>query len=233
MSNTSKGRGEKGSKFWMQTLIEINNGKVLTKEIQKKDSSIGDITWISPLKEEEYIEYKLNNSKIINKFGINNKDMDFWPEGQPQWDAIGIAENDNDGKRTIILIEAKSHLGEMNTLCTAKSDDSKILIEKTLKETYENLTQNKDKEFNKKIWMGTYYQLANRLAFLYKLRENRYNVKLVLLNIVNDPTHEKDKQVSEEKWKKHYEEVFSEMLSNSKEPDDVIILNSEISIKWS
>ena len=36
MSNTSKGRGVKGSKFWMQTLIEINNGNTLAKEIQKK-----------------------------------------------------------------------------------------------------------------------------------------------------------------------------------------------------
>lgn len=156
----------------------------------------------------------------------------FWPEGQPQWDAIGITESNNSEKTTIILIEAKSHLGEMTTSCSATSNDSKILIEKTLKETYANLTQNKE-EFNKKIWMETYYQLGNRLAFLYKLKEKGYNVKLVLLNIVNDPTHEKDKQVPEKKWKEHYEEVFSKMLGNSKEPKDVIILNAEISMKWS
>ena len=43
MSNTSKGRGEKGSKFWMQTLVNLHNGIELTKEIQMRDNTIGDI----------------------------------------------------------------------------------------------------------------------------------------------------------------------------------------------
>jgi hypothetical protein len=30
-SNTSKGRGRKGSKFWMQTLVNLDNGSALSK----------------------------------------------------------------------------------------------------------------------------------------------------------------------------------------------------------
>ncbi|WP_459478047.1 hypothetical protein [Clostridium saccharoperbutylacetonicum] len=36
MSNTSKGFGEKGSKHWMQILVNLDKGKALKKEIQKK-----------------------------------------------------------------------------------------------------------------------------------------------------------------------------------------------------
>lgn len=228
MSNTSKGRGKKGSKFWMQTLVSLHNGIELTKEIQMRDNTIGDIKWISPLEKEDYIEYKLNSSKIVDLPGIDKKDMDFWPSGQPQWDAIGFCENSSN-KKTIILVEAKAHVDEMNSSCTAESDKSKELIEKTLKETYENLNQNKDKEFNKKIWMETYYQLGNRLAFLYELKKKGYDVRLVLLNIINDPTFI---LTSEEEWKKHYKEVFIKLIGTDKVPEDVVILNLEILMKW-
>lgn len=102
-------------------------------------------------------------------------------------------------------------------------------IEKTLKETYENLNQNKDREFNKKIWMETYYQLGNRLAFLYELKKKGYDVRLVLLNIINDPTFI---LTSEKEWKNHYKEVFIKLIGTDKVPEDVVILNLEILMKW-
>lgn len=222
MSNTSKGEGKKGSKYWMQVLVNSYNGKALTKKIQKKDSTIGDITWISPLKEYNYEEYKLNsNSPNLSVLKISKKDMDFWPSGQPQWDAIGFVQAE---PKTIILVEAKAHLDEMNSSCTAKSEKSTRLIENTLKETYEKLTHDNNKEFKKDIWMKKYYQLGNRLAFLYKLKEKGYKVKLVLLNIVNDPTLG-NKKASEKEWIDHYNEVFKKLLGIDSIPGDVIILN--------
>ncbi len=47
MSNTSNGPAQKGSKYWIQTLVNLNNGKKFTKEIQKADPTIGEITWLS------------------------------------------------------------------------------------------------------------------------------------------------------------------------------------------
>lgn len=78
--------------------------------------------------------------------------------------------------------------------------------------------------------MKNYYQLGNRLTFLYKLKERGYNVKLALLNIINDPTY---KQTSEVDWKEHYESVFNEMLGSKDVPRDVLILNMEILMRWS
>ena len=49
-SNTSKGRGRKGSKFWMQTLVNLDNGSTLSKAIQSVDNSIAGIKWRHLLK---------------------------------------------------------------------------------------------------------------------------------------------------------------------------------------
>ena len=223
MSNTSKGKGEKGSKFWIQILVNTGDGKVLSNEIKKLDSSIEDISWISPLEKDEYEEYKLNSSKIIDKLGINKKDMDFWPQNQPQWDAIGIVENCDKENNTIILVEAKAHVQEMNSACTAKDEKSIEIIEKAVRETWENLSAGNN--FDREVWMEKYYQLGNRLAFLYKLKEKGYNVKLVLLNVVNDPTYKKN---TEDEWMQHYKEVFGKMLGNTNTPEDVIIINVEV-----
>lgn len=44
------------------------------------------------------------------------------------------------------------------------------------------------------------------------------------LNIVNDPTLEQGKHVSEEKWIEHYNIVLSELLGSSQIPEDVFVL---------
>ena len=63
MSNTSKGRGVKGSKFWMQMIP--NTG--LKEEF---DKIIGEeLEWISPLEGEEklYEEYELGSKEMIKE----------------------------------------------------------------------------------------------------------------------------------------------------------------------
>jgi hypothetical protein len=55
MSNTSKGLAEKGSKFWMQAIVN-------SKMIDQLNAEIGvPLDWLSPLKgeKEEYLEYEL------------------------------------------------------------------------------------------------------------------------------------------------------------------------------
>jgi hypothetical protein len=73
--------------------------------------------------------------------------------------------------------------------------------------------------------MEKYYQLGNRLAFLYKLKEKGYNARLVLLNVINDPTY---KKTTEDEWVQHYNEIFGKMFGNTNIPEDVIILNVEV-----
>lgn len=92
-SNTSKGRGKKGSKFWIQTLVNLNDGLALTKKIIATDHTIKTIEWISPLP-SEFIEFRnkdiiaLINEKVpslpISIADLNN----FWPSRGAWWDAI-------------------------------------------------------------------------------------------------------------------------------------------------
>ena len=212
-SNTSKVRGSKGSKFWIQTLVNLDNGNALAKAIQSLDKSIGNIEWISPLKEDSYGEYKANKIPRVDK-----EHLSFWPDKGPWWDAIGI-----DGEGCILLVEAKANIGETRTSCNATSETSIDKIKQSMKEAHDSITLSLNiiHNYDENAWLNKYYQLGNRLTFLVKLREQGYNVKLILLNIIDDPTY---KATSIDEWKKHYEEVFQIMLGTKTCPDNVNIV---------
>ncbi len=212
-SNTSKGRGRKGSKFWMQTLVNLDNGITLSKAIQSIDNSIGDIKWLSPLKDNDFTEFK---TKQIP--GLEKADFSFWPNNGPWWDGVGI-----DDEGCILLVEAKGHVAETKTRCSASSETSRTRIKQSMREAHNILISSHN--YDEDAWLNKYYQLGNRLTFLVKLREQGYNVKLVLLNIVNDPTHI---ATSFNEWQMHYKEVFQVMLGTVKYPDSVIMVNFDV-----
>lgn len=226
-SNTSTGIGEKGSKLWIQKLVNLNKGQDLSNHIKRLDSSINEITWLSPLKEDNYNEIKdLRNIKKGNKSIITKEELSFWPKNGPWWDAIGICEDE-----TIILVEAKAHINETHTKCSATSNSSKELINKTLKEVYENLSNDKlcdtdwlDSKFD--VWHNRYYQIANRLSFLVKLKEQGKKVKLVFLNIAGDSGYI---ETSIEQWITHYKKISSDMGIDLFNLEDVIILDLDVS----
>lgn len=230
MSNSTQGRGKKGSKFWIQTLLNIDDGKILTKEIQKVDSSICNVTWLSPLKQDNYRELKIK--EILEKYSISNPqytdaDLSFWPDKGPWWDAVGIVSESD----TIILVEAKAHIVETNTKCLAKDLRSITLIKKSMEAAHDYLNSHSKQSivnnhiYNDDIWFNKYYQLGNRLTFMAHLRKLGLNVKLILLNIVNDPTH---KSTNLDEWNVHYKNVFQLMLGSCKIPKDVLIINFDV-----
>lgn len=212
-SNTSKGRGSKGSKFWMQTLVNLDDGNALSKAIQTEDNSIGDIKWLSPLKDNDYTELK---TKQIP--GLEKADFSFWPDNGPWWDGVGI-----DANGCILLIEAKGHVAETKTKCAASSETSRTRIKQSMQEAHDVLTFSRN--YDEEVWLNKYYQLGNRLTFLVKLREQGYNVKLVLLNIVDDPTHI---TTSFHEWERHYNDVFQIMLGRTKCPSNVVMVNFDV-----
>jgi hypothetical protein len=83
----------------------------------------------------------------------------------PQWDAIGIAEDS-----TLILVEAKAHTSEFKgSGCQAKADGpNRSKIKKTITQFLGN----------DKVWMGKYYQTANRIVILKKLLEAGVKVSI-------------------------------------------------------
>ena len=251
MSNTSNQKAEKGSKYWMQ---EIVNNKYLREELENK-LGVKSLEWISPLENESYDEYKLTEEKLKEKIpSLKEVDFSFWPKNGPEWDAIALSEDGSE----LYLFEAKSHLTEMYKETGAGADSLKV-ISKCMQETCTKLFGSESK-YNKEIWEKSevkdkkknpsFYQLGNRLTFLYYLNERRYvtklsksiKVKLVLLNIVNDYTHnDENKMIPRGKWEEHYKKVFymmkygnnsEEKLEEIKIPENVEIIYFEPSWKY-
>ena len=195
-SNTSLGRARKGSKFWMQTIINS----------QMKDSlnaMLGDtsIEWLSPLREENYKEYKLNEPSIEKLFSSQKIDFSFWPNNQPQWDAIGKSEN------TIYLVEAKAHTKEVSSKLSATSKKSIAVITDALQQTFIALGG----QGNFSAWTEKYYQFANRLAFNNYLTAAGFDVRLIFLNIIDDPTHI---PTTQNEWNIASKDVYKEMFGH-------------------
>lgn len=171
--------GNKGSLKWIQKLVN-DHPQVLDREI-KSACNIPDtesITWVSPLREDEYTEYRDNSflaqlDVTLSHFPLKK----FWPDGGPQWDALGKTHG---GVR--ILVEAKAHVNELESGGTQASGPSKDTIQESLWKVQEFLSVDRSKS-----WTGKFYQYANRVAHLYLLRElNKVNAHLVFVYFMGD-----------------------------------------------
>lgn len=90
----------------------------------------------------------------------------FWPQtGNAQnWDAVGqVYFGDT---LEWLLVEAKGHLGELESKCGATSRVSQQIIHSALEKTSKAFGNRRRPIEN---WLAPYYQYANRLAVLYFL----------------------------------------------------------------
>ena len=189
MGRFSQSVGEKGSKKWIQRLIN-ENPELLNSEIRNKLSlpSNEEIYWLSPLKKDGYAEY--SNQDFVDLLGIELKKVpltDFWPERGPHWDALGKSIS---GK--LFLVEAKSHIGELVSTMEATDEDSVRKIRRSLGRTRNFLNPNAETD-----WSCGFYQYTNRLAHLYLLRNNQLPAYLVFVYFVNDSDMNGPKKVEE------------------------------------
>ncbi len=98
-----KGIAPKGSKRQMQIVSLDENKHFLNNYFKDK------LEWLSPIIDENFREYQINNPLICKRLGFNPIEfVGFWPSRQPQWDGIAIGESG-----TLYLFEAKSHLSEI------------------------------------------------------------------------------------------------------------------------
>ena len=182
-----------GSQKWLQ--IAINQKQVVL------DSAIGrqthllemeeQITWLSPLKLFGYKEYRDKAFLDCLEIKLLKRPLSsFWPRNGPLWDGLGKT---SDGK--LLLVEAKSHILEICSPPSQASEKSLPQIRASLKEV-----KNAMKLRHEKDWTGTFYQYANRIAYLYLLCElNQLPAYLVFLYFVND--QEMNGPNSVEEWK--------------------------------
>ncbi|MGE7604416.1 hypothetical protein ACQKL5_18370 [Peribacillus sp. NPDC097675] len=205
------GQAKKGSQYWLQEYVnnrqeELNNLILMSSPslltfLDKERS----IQWKSPLRETGYQEYRNEFLELENvRKGRRIELEKYWPRMGPQWDGYAAAVGKN-GQKGFVLVEAKAHVKEMKSSIRAKDLESRFMIENTMKETMEAMGSRAPIE----VWQNRYYQLANRLAYLYILNEKMgIPTWLVLVNFLDDGTHIPTGSLE---WVEHYQEVFSEM----------------------
>ena len=142
---------------------------------------------------------KIFTPEVLNEFKKDN----FGTILKQNWDGIFWVD------KTVYLVEAKAHKKEIISDCQAESKKSIGIIEHDLKETREWFGISSDND-----WKKTYYQMANRLAFLKLLLSHGIEAKLVNIYFIDgyekkvkDPDSDKyytiqNKNTSQEIWEK-------------------------------
>lgn len=204
-------RRDKGSKLLIQHYVNRKQAE-LNKQILKSSPSLlafADLSltiqWKSPLQKDNYREYRNEFLELVEEWKDKKSILEtYWAKQGPHWDGIAVVKGKNENKG-LLLVEAKAHLDEMKSKIQAKDPNSISLIKSTLKEVMQSFGSKAPIE----IWLNNYYQLANRLAYLYILNEKLHiPTWLILLNFVNDDTHIR---TDLSKWLTHYNGVFNEM----------------------
>ena len=179
MSRIPQHRAAKGSQKWIQKLVNEKPDLLNTPIRTQLDlPDIEKITWLSPIADDEYAEYR--DQAFIDLLDIKLAKVslsDFWPSRGPVWDGLGKSDRGN-----VFLVEAKSHIAEVLSPKTGAGVKSLRKIKKSLNETKTFLNSNSEHD-----WTTTFYQYTNRLAHLYLLRAlNEVPACLVFLYFVND-----------------------------------------------
>ncbi len=111
---------------------------------------------------------------------------DFWPQrgNAPNWDAVGYVVVD--GQDEWLLVEAKAHLKEIRSSCTAKPKGGLRKIRKAMDQTKRVLGVPKDRD-----WLNRYYQFCNRVAVLQFLASQGVPARLLFIYFTGDKGNER------------------------------------------
>jgi hypothetical protein len=106
----------------------------------------------------------------------------FWPQtgNVPNWDGVGLLESNS--RVEYLLIEAKAHVEELQSSCSASKNGGLDMIRKALDATIKANGFTADVE----DWLSPYYQYANRLAHLHFLLQHNISARLVFIYFCGD-----------------------------------------------
>jgi len=124
---------------------------------------------------------------------------EFWPHRGPSWDGIFLQGG------VIYIVEAKAYIKEMEQECQAGNPS----MEK-IRRAFKRITNDEDKAT---VWLNSkYYQLANRLAFIYFLNSIEIKAKVCSIFFLNGYGENDSKNVtSEEQFKTACENEYKEL----------------------
>jgi len=173
--------GTKGSQLHLQRLVN-DPADPLGRMLRERQvlAPHETVTWLSPLASDDFAEYR--DEAFIARLGLHSARMDvplakFWPAHGPQWDALAQTS-----RRRFLLIEGKSHRSELVSHCAARNARSLTKIRRALQQAQAFCHGDSATD-----WSLRHYQVANRLAHLYWLRQlNGIDAHLVFAYFVND-----------------------------------------------
>lgn len=178
---------------------------------------------LSPDSEIHWLDYGFDNSMISGDKEYKQREFFesipkiFTPEVMAEFekDDFGEILNQNwDGifwvDKTVYLVEAKAHTEEIKSDCKATSKSAISKIDWCFEETKHsfNILSTND-------WKRNYYQMANRIVFLYLLKKHNIEARLVNIYFVDGyekkvvpPVSDKlyiiqNKNASKEDWEKN------------------------------
>ena len=204
------GQARRDTQWQIQTLVNLRQEE-FSEEILSLLSLPplveAELRWVSPLSEDHFNQYQ--DPEFLEKLRLNQhaaRLKEFWPEGGPCWDALAIAEGMNPNE--VVLIEAKSHLSEIDSACKEKGG-SRERVENSLALTARGMQV----EMNS-AWTDNYYQIAMRYAHLYFLREiAKVPAWLVNVYFVNDQSigHVEPSPRSADEWREKLRQMKERM----------------------
>ena len=176
-------RGEKGSQHrmraWVNDAPEDLNAHLLGWSSLAHFQD-GEPRWLSPI-EPDYTEIRDSLWQKAQLPGKSPQRERWWPHRGPQWDAVAALRGPRH-EPGVLLVEAKSHPAEVLSTASAKYHESEAMIMRALAETKRYLGVDERQDST-----SPYYQMANRLAFLYFLRvRQEIPAWLVFLYFVDD-----------------------------------------------
>ena len=177
----STGRAYKGSQRQIQTYVNEKQdalNSAIAQSLSRYNVDAHGISWVSPLAQDNYLEYR--DSEFLERVGLGHLGTSlskFWAHGGPRWDALAQI------KGGCLLVEAKSHVSEIESGGCQASIGSRRAIEKALEATRNWLGVSTGGD-----WTGKFYQCANRYAHLYFLTQiARVPAYLINVYFIEDP----------------------------------------------
>ncbi|MFY9674547.1 MAG: hypothetical protein WAK13_08830 [Terriglobales bacterium] len=134
----------------------------LSDAVVKSIRQTGELIWIPPEGSKEWKGMRfLQRGQTVNE-SVVEKWTKFWPQrgNPPNWDAI--ARLDAGTRSEWLLFEAKANHAEFCSSPCGAIGPSREIIQKALGRTKAYLGVHRDF-----LWLGTYYQYANRIACLH------------------------------------------------------------------
>ncbi len=167
------------SRKWIQELVcnRADQFALYIREAAPKVRATA-IDWRSP-RANDFREYR--DGKALDALGLGKLRDElarFWPARGPVWDALGV------GKETAecFLLEAKAHIPEVVSSPSKAQGRSRTRIRGRLNDLKRSLGSTAPAD-----WSGTFYQYANRLAYLHWLRSHHVPAFLVSVYFTNAP----------------------------------------------